>query len=213
VSCSSPGDCSAVGGGFAVSQVKGRWGKAIEVPGAVALPLSSVSCSSAGNCGAAGGGFVVSQVNGRWGRAIEVPGTAALGALPLSVSSVSCSSAGNCAAAGYYDTTAREQAFVVSQVNGRWGQAIKVPGTAALGAGGGAEASSVSCSPAGTCTATVDYTDRSGREQAFVVSEVKGRWGEAIKVPGTGTLGTDKYATVKAAPACQVATHHRACQP
>jgi hypothetical protein len=192
VSCSSPGDCSAVGGGFAVSQVRGRWGKAVKVPGTVTLALSSVSCSSAGNCGAAGGGFVVSQVHGRWRSAIEVPGTAALGAFPLSVSSVSCSSAGNCAAAGYYDTPGREQAFVVSQVHGRWGRAIEVPGTAALGAGGGAEASSVSCSPAGTCSAAGDYTDRSGREQAFVVSEVKGRWGEAIKVPGTGTLGTGK---------------------
>jgi D-alanine-D-alanine ligase-like ATP-grasp enzyme len=188
VSCSSPGNCSAVGSGFAVSQVKGRWGQAIEVQGPDGL--SSVSCSSAGNCSAAGGGFVVSQVKGRWGQAIEVPGTAALAALQLSVSSVSCSSAGNCGAAGYYDTSNREQAFVVSQVNGRWGRAIEVPGTAALGAGGGAEASSVSCSPAGTCSAAGDYTDRSGREQAFVVSEVKGRWGEAIKVPGTGTLGT-----------------------
>jgi hypothetical protein len=208
VSCSSPGDCSAVGSGFAVSQVKGRWGKAIEVPGAVTLSLSSVSCSSAGNCSAAGGGFVVSQVKGRWGEAIEVPGTAALGALQLWVSSVSCSSAGNCGAVGYYDASDREQAFVVSEVKGRWGRAIEVPGTAALGAGGGAEASSVSCSPAGTCSAAGDYTDRSGREQAFVVSEVKGRWGEATKVPGTGTLGTDKYATAKVVPACQVAAHH-----
>jgi hypothetical protein len=65
------------------------------------------------------------------------------------VYSVSCASAGNCSAGGdYVDGSGNIQAFVVSQVNGIWGTAEEVPGTAALNAGGGAAVNSVSC-PAG----------------------------------------------------------------
>ena len=50
---------------------------------------------------------------------------------------MSCASAGNCSAGGYYMTApAHRQAFVVSEVNGTWGTAIEVPGTAALNQGG-----------------------------------------------------------------------------
>jgi hypothetical protein len=106
-----------------------------------------------------------------WGTAIEVPGTAALntggGAL---VTSVSCTSAGNCGAAGTYtDSSGESQAFVVSQVSGTWGTAIEVPGTATLNTDGDATVNSVSCSPAGTCSAGGYYDDSSGA-QAFVVS-------------------------------------------
>jgi hypothetical protein len=65
-----------------------------------------------------------------------------------------------------------------------------VPGTAGLAAGGGSVAYSVSCSSAGNCSASGEYADRSGREQAFVASQVRGTWREAIKVPGTGALGS-----------------------
>ncbi len=102
MSCASPGSCAAGGyyrdrrsqfQGFVVSQRRGRWGTAIEVPGlgnlnkAYFAEVLSVSCASAGNC-AAGGyyqprrthdqGFVVSERRGRWGTAIEVPGLGAL---------------------------------------------------------------------------------------------------------------------------------------
>jgi hypothetical protein len=215
VSCSSPGNCTAGGfftGGsdtseaFVASEVRGRWGQAIEVPGTAALShagsaeVVSVSCSSAGNCVAAGGYtkpsgpyqvFVASEVRGRWGQAIEVPGIAALGAY-ATVSSVSCSSAGNCTAGGeYIDASLRSQVFVVSQVGGRWGRAIEVPGTAALNAGGNASVNSVSCSSAGNCAAAGRYAvNGSGNDQAFVVSQVGGRWGQAIEVPGPGTLSS-----------------------
>jgi hypothetical protein len=72
LSCNSAGNCAAGGGyedkssggqGFVVSERKGRWGKAIEVPGLAALntdqgaEIDSVSCSPAGNC-AAGGSYM-----------------------------------------------------------------------------------------------------------------------------------------------------------
>jgi hypothetical protein len=50
---------------------------------------------------------------------------------------VSCGSSGNCAAAGSYTGEAGNiQAWLATEVNGTWGDAEEVPGTAALNAGG-----------------------------------------------------------------------------
>src|SRR5260221_3763444 len=86
-----------------------------------------------------------------WGRAIEVPGLGRLNAGgEAQVSVVSCASAGNCAAGGFYrDRSRHSQAWVASQVNGRWGTAIEVAGTAALNPAGGTPVSSVACASAG----------------------------------------------------------------
>ena len=118
---------------------------------------------------------MVSQVNGKWGTAREVPGTAALNTGASSAAivsvSVSCRSAGNCSAGGdYTDSTGHRQVFVVSQVNGTWGKAIEVPGTATLNTSR-AEIKSVSCGSAGNCSAGGYYTDSSGHGQAFVASQ------------------------------------------
>ena len=217
VSCASAGNCSAGGnydgtggtGGhqaFVVSQTNGTWGNAIEVPGTAALnmggsaSISSVSCASAGNCSAGGyyydssdrwQMFVVSETNGTWGNAIEVPGTAALntdGWNPFALS-VSCASAGNCTAGGSYGTGFnQQQAFVASQVNGTWGNAIEAPGTAALNVGMRGAITSVSCASAGNCAAGGYYDGSSGETQAFVIDQADGTWGNAIEVPGTAAL-------------------------
>jgi hypothetical protein len=217
VSCPSAGNCAAGGDytdggqGFVVSQRRGRWGRAIEVPGLGALntgaqaQVLSVSCAPAGNC-AAGGyftdrslnqhGFVVSQRNGVWRRAFEVPGLGALNTGgDAEVNSVSCASAGNCAAGGgYTDRHGNGQAFVAVERNGVWGKAIELPG---LGAqrGDGAVVNSVSCASAGNCAAGGDYQGRRG-QQGFVAVERDGRWGRAIEVPGLGALNTGGDANV-----------------
>jgi uncharacterized protein YunC (DUF1805 family) len=214
VSCASAGNCSAGGyytdGSrreqvFVVSRVSGTWRTAVQVPGSATLnkggnaQVRSVSCGSAGNCSAGGfytdssghtQAFVVSQVNGIWRTAIRVPGTATLNQTGnAEVDSVSCGSAGNCSAGGYYkDGSWHYQAFVVSQVNGTWRTARKVPGTAALNTGGGAWIGSVSCASAGNCSAGGQYLDSAGGGQAFVVSQVNGTWRTAIEVPGTAAL-------------------------
>jgi hypothetical protein len=141
---------------------------------------------------------VVSEVNGTWGQAIEVPGTAALNAGGLAqVNSVSCVAAGNCTVGGYYyDSSVKSQAFVASEVNGAWGQAIEVPGTGALNTTGQAQVNSVSCASPGNCTAGGQYVDGSRHEQAFVDSQVNGTWGQAIEVPGTAALNTGGIAQV-----------------
>ena len=220
VSCASAGDCGAGGyyrdssrrlQAFVVSEVNGRWGDAIEVPGTAALnkgglaQVLSVSCASAGDCAAGGSyadspehfqAFVVSEVHGRWGTAEEVPGTAALNKSGWAqVASVSCAAAGDCAAGGVYrDRSFHEQAFVVSEVNGRWGTAVEVPGTVALNKGGQARVVSVSCGSVASCGAGGYYTDGSGGLQAFVVSELNGRWATAVEVPGTAALNRGGYA-------------------
>jgi hypothetical protein len=104
-----------------------------------------------------------------------VPGTAALNTGGgAQVTSVSCASAGNCGAGGDYTDASGAQAFVVSEVNGRWGKAEEVPGTAALNTNGNAAIASVSCASAGNCGAGGHYQDGfGGGVQAFVVSEVK----------------------------------------
>jgi hypothetical protein len=222
VSCGSAGNCA--GGGsytdgsgslhaFVVSQKNGTWGKAIRVPGSSTVNadriavVNSVSCGSAGDCSAGGAyidgsareqAFVVSERNGTWGKAVEVPG---LGALNRGgdafVTSVSCGSAGNCSVGGpYTDVFGRSQVFVVSERSGRWGKAVEVPGLGALNRGGGAAVYSVSCASAGNCAVGGVYSDRSGHGQAFVVSQKKGTWGKAIKVPGSGALNARAIAVV-----------------
>jgi hypothetical protein len=226
VSCSAVGSCVAGGfffarsriTGFLVTEHSGRWGPAIEIPGFAALNkgtdhdpitgIDAVSCGAAGSCAAGGvytdgSGreqvFVVSEQGGQWGMAIEVPGFAALnkglakGRVGAGLSSVSCAVAAGCAAGGFYtDASGRQQAFVVSEQDERWGTAIEVPGTAGLNKGAtqkaGAQISSVSCSAAGSCAAGGSYIDGLGRRQPLLVSERDGSWGAAVRVPGIAAL-------------------------
>jgi len=224
VSCASAGNCAAGGSyngpdgteAFVVNQAKGAWARAIEVPGTAALnpggdaELASLACPSAGNC--TGGGFyvgdsanteafVVSERNGTWGTAVEVPGTAALNAGgDAAVTSVACPSIGNCTAGGYYVNGSGafgapdDHAFVVSERNGTWGNAVEVPGLAALNTGKYAQLTSVACGSAGNCAAGGLYTGSGGSLQAFIVSEKSGAWGRAVELPGTAGLNTGKYA-------------------
>jgi len=183
-----------------------------------------VSCPSAGNCSAGGyyvdgsGGqaFVVSQMNGTWGTATEVPGTSSLnGTGDAQITSVSCASAGNCSAGGYYeDASYHHQAFVVSQVNGTWGNALEVPGTSTLNTDGDAHINSVSCASPGNCSAGGYYRDGSNNLQAFIVSQLSGTWNTAIQVPGTAALnvgGDAQVYSISCASAgnCSVAGYYR----
>lgn len=192
------------------------WDRAVQVPGLAALVadrsthMGPVSCLTAGNCAAGGDyldssgdqqAFVVDETNNNWGNAMEVPGIAALNTGGAAgVNSVSCATAGNCVAAGFYTDQAGSQAFVADERDGRWGNAIQVPGIAKLSTGtffAKVIVNSVSCATAGNCTAGGLYTNRAG-SQAFVAEERNGRWGAAIEVPGTATLNSGGNATVRA---------------
>lgn len=165
VSCSSGGNCAAVGSfvsgdeakPFVVTEKNGVWGKAAQVPGLAAIThggsgLDAVSCASTGNCTA--GGTYVSGLSG--GDTIN-------------------------------------EAFVVNEKNGAWGKAEEVPGIAALNVvfpdyGADAVVNSVSCKSAGNCSAGGAYMNAAYEYEAFVVSEKNGVWGKAEEVPGTGAL-------------------------
>src|SRR5262249_7189252 len=198
---------------FLAGERNGTWRRAIDVPGSETLnagggaTATSVSCASSGNCAAGGRyrdgsgrvqGVVGSKANGTWGNAIEVPGLGTLNTRGnASVYSVSCATAGNCAAVGSWEEgSARVQVFVVSQRNGTWNNAIKIPGSGILNAGGFADIKTVSCRSAGNCAAGGTYTDGAGHFQAFVVSETNGTWGRAIEVPGLAALNTSGAAGV-----------------
>jgi hypothetical protein len=141
LSCPSAGNCVATGlykdsqgrdQALLVSESRGRWRPAFEIPGTAALNAGGdasafgVSCSSPGSCAAggtyldgssAGQAFLVTQKKGRWSRAFEVPGTAALnGGGGAEIFALSCTSAGECGAAGFYrEIATRFEVFVITQ--------------------------------------------------------------------------------------------------
>jgi hypothetical protein len=229
VSCASARYCAAGGfysgasgtQAFVVTERHGTWSSAVQVLGTGAgksrALVSSVSCAPTGSCVAGGSyrdgsgqaqAFLVSERNGSWMRPEQVPRTAALNVDGnANVTSVSCPSAGRCAAAGtYQDRSGHVQAFVATQSDGKWSGAEQVPGTAALDAGGYAEAESVSCGSAGNCAAGGSYQDSSGHVQAFVVNESDNIWGRAKQVPGIAALNDGGYAwiySVSCAPAAR----------
>lgn len=139
----------------------------------------------------------VTAAAGSWGRAAGVPGLAALAKGGNAVvNAVSCGSAGDCAAGGYYQDRTRRglrQGFVASEKNGRWGNAMKVPGLAELNKQN-AEVSSVSCASAGNCVAVGNYGDGHGHLQGFVAAEKNGIWGTAAEMPGLGALNIGRVA-------------------
>jgi len=227
VSCSSPGNCSAGGsyagvngsqgssGVFVANEVGGVWGSANGVAGATvtnsAPTLSSMSCSSPGNCSAGGtygyapGLFLVNEANGTWGSAIPVPGLAKLGASKFiadldTVSQVSCSSNGNCGAVGTYTNSSNEEkAFVVTESNNAWGNAITVPGVNALGAI--SSGASISCVGSGICVAVgVSQNSNSTATQVFATSY--GAASTVKKVTITCTKGKLKKKVTAVKPVC-----------
>jgi len=211
ISCASAGNCSA-GGSFAhnkagdqraflVNEVKGKWHRAVQVPSTLALnDITTISCHSVGNCSAGGGYsvgesptkvFVVNEVKGSWQTASLVVGLAKVntGGNGANITSLSCGSGGNCSAGGNYtDDTQISRAFIVNETNGRWQSAMPVSGTIDyLTANDNATISSISCSSKGNCSAGGHDVGATGF-QAFVVNEEKGRWKNAIEVPGMSTL-------------------------
>jgi hypothetical protein len=216
MSCASAGNCT--GGGlftdsssgqeaFVVSQVDSKWHAATGLPGLASLnkgayaQVSAVSCPAAGDCGAGGiytdGGynntaFAVSAKSGVWQRPLRLGGINGLSPGPsVGIDQVSCSSAGNCGAGGFYtDASGSQQAFVASEINGKWASGEAVPGTVKSNTGLSALTASVSCRSQGNCTAGGLYTLVSGHSVVFVVGEVNGVWGEAKTIGGVGDYET-----------------------
>ncbi|HEY3902368.1 MAG TPA: hypothetical protein VGM14_00495 [Streptosporangiaceae bacterium] len=169
--------------------------------GAVAIG-SAVLLAGAATAGATP--IATAATKGPWTTAIEVPGLATLNAGGRAeVQSVSCAAPGSCAAVGsYLDGSGNLQGFVVSQQDGVWGNATEVPGLAALNVAGFAEALTVSCGSAGNCAAGGYFYDHHNHQQAFVVNEQNGAWGNAAAVPRLAalSLGFAEVVTISCEP-------------
>lgn len=143
VSCTGPGDCTAVGQytdqaqtfqGLLLSERSGAWGQGIEATlpaGSAAnqvVTLNSVACTAFETCVVAGNyfkhhpaGLLLSEIAGRWLApfpAFMPPGEAANPYATLT--SVACASGGYCTAAGTYMDAADNGQGVLLDGNGRY---------------------------------------------------------------------------------------------
>ncbi|HET7015330.1 MAG TPA: hypothetical protein VFI65_15535 [Streptosporangiaceae bacterium] len=215
LSCRSAGTCLAAGtyrtfNGhdhvFSIAERDGTWGAFRPIPGMAALPgggeftatIANVSCPSAGDC-AVGGTysdgslfglpFLATQKNGTWGKARALPGVEGLGQGPVAdLTAVSCPTAGNCTAVGDYTvnaTTFSELAYVVSEKNGKWGQAQTLPGAKALSKHGELGPEALACGAPGDCAVGGIYFVANGLEAPFVATQQNGTWSKAERLPGT----------------------------
>ncbi|HET9060629.1 MAG TPA: hypothetical protein VFN61_11965, partial [Acidimicrobiales bacterium] len=197
ISCSGPGDCSAVGeytdssghvDVMLLTETAGAWGSAVEA----ALPsnrgtdpyfppyVNSVSCAAPGNCSAVGNytdssghseAFFITQASGAWAAAVGTTPSASLW-------SVSCASRGNCTAVG--------GDLVFNENAGVWGTGTQVLGPTSTAV----HLEAVSCSPGGNCSAVGSYDDSSGHHHGVLLNETAGTWAPAIEAalaPGAGT--------------------------
>jgi hypothetical protein len=165
VSCTSAGDCTAVGNNnppVYATESAGVWGSAVEFPpstwSAYTYPFpESVSCSDASDCTAVGdavagdnsvGPFYAIESAGTWGQFTVVPGLGGGGQFRA----VSCADATDCTAVGTGPIFATE-------TDGSWGPLT--------GSGGGNAFEGVSCTDATHCTAVGGYN---GGDSQFVAS-------------------------------------------
>ncbi len=204
---------------FVASEHDGVWSGARAAPRPEPLSqgstgwITSLSCDPAATCTAGGSyrdrvpqhvrPFVVTVVHGVWSPARPVAGMAVLGDADPggygAISAVSCASPGNCAAAGSYgDRDGRERLFVVTEKDGKWGQARNLPGkVATLSTQSGVTIAGLSCPAPGQCAiaglyGTDDASGLSGQQfsatVAFVASQVNGSWQAPREVRGPAAL-------------------------
>jgi len=219
ISCSAMGTCVGIGAyldeatnvgqPLIFTETNGVWAAPVLAPGfspfnpaGIAL-VATLSCPAAGSCEAGGiilgsvtntlDSFLMHESNGVWGDPFKVPGITALGGGAITLlDTLSCGAPGDCSAGGIYsDKVGLEQAFVVSEVNGTWGNAVQLFATTDLGSGLTSGLSSLSCSAKGECSGAGSYGDLANNDQGFVVSEVGGSWGSPIEVPGIKSLNND----------------------
>jgi hypothetical protein len=187
VSCTSVGNCVAVGGyndssgnnqAMEATETDGVFGQAFEVsPPLAQAYLAGVSCTSTGNCVAVGSyrdplyrlqPLEVTEAGGTFKREIWTAPSNAASNPYAALSGVSCTSADNCLAVGHYldsfgsdspGSLGTQEAMAATESGGTFEQATEV---IPAPKGGWPELSGVSCISASDCVAVGDYTDSSG---------------------------------------------------
>ena len=206
ISCSSVGNCSAVGNysdssgkqqAMAATETSGTWARAAEVksPGNAAgdpqADLEGISCSSVGNCTAVGSyadnagtdgsgngqAMAAIETSGTWTRAAEVK--APEPAEGAGLGGIWCSSVGNCTAVGSYtDSSDYQRGMAATETSGTWARATEIPAPAKAE---GASLGGIWCSSVGNCTAVGSY-DKSVNVEAMAATETSGTWARATEV-------------------------------
>ena len=188
-----------------VTETGGVWGAASEIkppPNAKSDPeasLGSLVCPAAGSCVARGEytdedgdreAMVADETGGVWGPAseIELPTNAESKSKSYlfrsNLGAVACSAAGSCVGIGEYrdSSTRTEEAMVVSETGGKWGQASQIVLPANAGSEPESRLDSVVCVTSGPCVADGSYIDHSGDREVMVAEEAGGVWGPASQI-------------------------------
>lgn len=168
VSCSSAGNCSAVGyyngydsggQGLLLTEKSGKWRTGVEaaMPGnAIAgkpVSLPSVSCASAGNCSAVG-----TYNNDESSKDLTTP-----------------------------------RGVLLTEKAGKWRAGVKAvpPANSATGGAYQVDLSAVACSTVGNCVAVGDYVRGSGNVQGMLLTEKAGRWSRGLEAARPRNAGAD----------------------
>ncbi|HZT54528.1 MAG TPA: hypothetical protein VE995_09110 [Gaiellaceae bacterium] len=172
VSCSSAGNCLAVGGytggdrmthPLLVAENGGTWGSGAD--GDWLLPANAAKSPDPNNPGVGAG-----------------------------LSFVSCPAAGECTAVGSYsnrDALDGDYGWVVSESGGRWqsGAEVSLPanastyGNLAVGASPFFGFTGLSCPSPGNCTAVGGYENTEGGEEGLILTERDGVWWRGLEAP------------------------------
>jgi hypothetical protein len=209
VSCTSVGDCVAVGvysdrgridhyQAMVAMETRGVWTRAAKLaalPGNLYGGGLSVACTRPRECVAVGtyaGQMVASEANGVWKRTTTVAlplGSSASADAVSSFDGVTCTGPGNCVAVGSYadnNGTMDYQAMVATEKNGGWGRAIgaMLPRDATTARDGqDAGFNSVACTSLGNCVAVGAYANTDtgdGSTEAMVATETNRVWAERV---------------------------------
>jgi hypothetical protein len=203
ISCASGGDCAAVGDyygaggqgdgdGYIVSEHKGSWGKAINIPDLGADTRSARTSGAPAERALAGQrGPATFDPLTAIASSVRGPGSGRQASVRLGASqlyTVSCGAPGDCAAGGYVIPLGGQgvEAVLVSERHGSWRNSFEVADQ--LNVAGGARVWTVSCPSTGNCAASGTYVaDADDFPFTFLVGESAGRWRSAIQMPGAGT--------------------------
>jgi hypothetical protein len=229
VSCTSAGNCSAVGSyrneagrpeGLLLTETNGFWESGVEavLPAGAAVAdqlvdLNSVSCTSAGNCSAVGSyydssgeeGLLLTETGGTWATGLEavLPANAAVAHQSATVYSVSCRSAGNCSAVGSYSDGPDSEVLLLRETAGNWETGIEgVLPANATGIDQAAGLNSVSCSSVGNCSAIGTYLDSSGNGPGLLLTETAGAWGTGVEATLPSNAATTEQFVDMASVSC-----------
>jgi hypothetical protein len=196
VSCASAGNCTAVGSytdrsghehGLLLTEKSGKWAAGVEasLPANAnkkpSLQFASMSCASPGNCTAVGSytdrsgrsqGLLLTERSSRRATAVEASLPANAGTNPtVRVNSVSCVSAGHCTAVGDYSLGENNfHGLLLTEAWGKWATGVQPELPANAGTPPFVILDSVSCVPAGNCTAVGGYTDSSGHSRGLLLT-------------------------------------------